>query len=45
MHYAFIVADEMLRRQYGTALFMSVVIAGFVWVIQSCIRGIIDYYK
>ena len=42
-HYAFIVLDEAMRRQYGTALFMSAVIASFGWVIQSCVRGMIVY--
>ena len=43
IHYAFIVLDEIMRRQYGTALFMSAVIAGFGWVIQSCVRGMIVF--
>jgi len=42
-HYGFIVLDEVMRRQYGTALFMSAVIAGFGWVIQSCVRGMFVY--
>ncbi len=42
-HYGFIVLDEVMRRQYGMALFMSAVIAGFVWIIQSCVRGMIVY--
>jgi len=42
-HYAFIVLDEVMRRRYGTALVMSAVIAGFGWIIQSCVRGMIVY--
>ena len=42
-HYAFIVLDGFVRRQYGTAIFMSAVIAGFGWVIQSCVRGMFVY--
>jgi hypothetical protein len=42
-HYAFIVLDEYIRRQYGTAIFMSAVIAGFGWIIFACVRGMIVY--
>lgn len=42
-HYAFIVLDEFIHRQYWVAFFMSVVIAGFGWVVQSCVRWIISY--
>jgi hypothetical protein len=42
-HYGFIVLDEVVRRHYGTAVFMSAVIAGFGWAIQSCVRGMIVY--
>jgi uncharacterized membrane protein len=38
-HYAFIVLDEFIRRHYGTVIFMSAVIAGFGWVIQSLFAG------
>lgn len=43
LHFGFIVLDEAMRRHYGTALFMSAVIASFGWVIQSCVRGMIFY--
>ena len=43
LHYGFIVLDEVVRRHYGTAIFMTAVIAGFGWVIQSCVRGMIVY--
>jgi len=42
-HYAFIVLDEVMHRKYGAAVFMSAVIAGFGWVIQSCVRGMVLY--
>jgi hypothetical protein len=41
--YAFIGLDAFIRRQYGTALFTAAVIAGFAWLIQSCVRGMIIY--
>ena len=42
-HYGFIVMDEVMRHKYGMAVFMLAVIVGFVWVIQTCIRGMIVY--
>ena len=42
-HYAFIVWDEAMHRKYRVAVFISVVIVGFGWVIQSCVRGMIHY--
>jgi len=39
VHFAFIAADETQHRHYVTALWMLLWVAGFVWVIQSCIRG------
>ena len=42
-HYAFIVLDELNRRKYGTVTFMSGVIAGFGWLVVSCVRGMMEY--
>jgi len=42
-HYGFIVLDEVVHRNYGGALFMLAVLVVMMWVIQSCIRGMIVY--
>ncbi|MFO1491134.1 MAG: hypothetical protein U1F77_08875 [Kiritimatiellia bacterium] len=42
-YFAFIVLDEINRRKYGTAIVMSGVIAGFGWLVLSCVRGMLEY--
>lgn len=45
VHFALIATDESLHRHYGTAIWMLLLVVGFIWIIQSCIRGAINGLK